>query len=142
MTRVVSVHAKTALLGIWLGFVVSQIGYSDYGELTRMLTFADPRMMLAFAGGLALSIASFQALRLLGRVPRVTRRIHKGSIPGGVLFGAGWAIAGACPAVPLIQLGEGKLAALATCAGVAAGMVLFGWVQRRFLRWDVGSCLQ
>jgi uncharacterized protein len=142
MSRAVAVHAKTALLGVWLGFVVSQIGFSDYGALTRMLTFAELRMMLAFAGGLALSIAGFLVLRSLGRGPRFARRIHKGSIPGGVLFGAGWAVAGACPAVPLIQLGEGKLAALSTCAGIVLGMVLFGWVQRRFLRWDIGSCLE
>jgi hypothetical protein len=142
MTRRAAVHGKSALLGLWLGFVVSQIGYADYGALTGMLTLEDARMILAFAGGLALSVAGFQVLRLLGSGPRFTRPVHRGSILGGLLFGAGWAIAGACPAVPLVQLGEGKIAALSTCAGMVLGVVLHRWVQRRFLRWDVGSCLE
>ena len=61
-------------------------------------------------------------------------------VPGGVLFGIGWALCGACPSVPWVQLGEGKLASLATLAGVFAGTILYRTVHARFFRWDRGSC--
>ena len=43
----------------------------------------------------------------------------------GVLFGLGWALTGGCPAAPLVQLGEGKLAALATMVGIAVGTTVY-----------------
>ena len=59
---------------------------------------------------------------------------------GGMLFGLGWALAGACPSIPLVQLVEGKVLALFTLAGIVAGVLVFRFVQRRYPRWDVGSC--
>ena len=57
-----------------------------------------------------------------------------------MLFGLGWALAGGCPSIPLVQLGEGKVLALFTVTGIVAGVLVFRFVQRRYLRWDVGSC--
>ena len=141
MRRPVTRYALTALVGTWLGFVVSQIGFSDYDELHRMFVFADLRMFFAFGGALALAVAGFFALGAVNRKPVISRRVHRGSIPGGILFGLGWALAGACPAVPLIQLGEGKLPALASVAGIVIGMLVFRWFNRRFFKYDPGSCL-
>ena len=42
-------------------------------------------------------------------------------VAGAALFGAGWALTGACPASAMAQLGEGKLAAIFTVAGILVG---------------------
>jgi uncharacterized membrane protein YedE/YeeE len=120
------------------GFALSRIGFSNYDELHKMFVFADWRMFFTFAGGLVLATVLFKVL-FRGRF-QVSRPIHKGSILGGVLFGTGWALAGGCPSVPLVQLGEGKVAALFTIGGIVSGMLLFRWMQNRYLHWDVGSC--
>ena len=126
------------LFGVVFGFALSRIGFSDYNELHKMFVFADWRMFFTFAGGLALATLLFQVV-FHGRF-RLSRPIHKGSILGGVLFGIGWALAGGCPSIPLVQLGEGKFVALFTVGGIVVGMLLFRWLQARYLRWDVGSC--
>ncbi len=96
--------AGNAVFGLLLGFTVANIGFGDFGELNRMFTFQDLRMFLAFAGGVALAAAGFLVLR----APRPARTpLHRGLIPGGVLFGAGWAISGGCPAIPIIQAASG-----------------------------------
>jgi uncharacterized membrane protein YedE/YeeE len=59
-----------------------------------------------------------------------------------MLIVGGWALSGGCPAIPMVQLGEGKLPALATVAGIFLGMLVYGVVQRRYLHWDTGSCLR
>ena len=59
---------------------------------------------------------------------------------GGVLFGVGWALSGACPGIILVQVGEGKLGALVTLAGVFLGNALYAAVHQRYFRFSVGSC--
>lgn len=131
-------YAWMMVFGLLLGFSLSRMGFSNYDELHKMFTFADWRLFLTFACGLVLATIGFQIL--LRRRLKVHRPLHKGSILGGMLFGAGWVLCGGCPSIPLVQLGEGRLPALATIAGIMAGTALFGYVQRRWLHWDTGSC--
>ncbi|MCB9381647.1 MAG: YeeE/YedE family protein, partial [Acidimicrobiaceae bacterium] len=132
-----ALHAKVAVLGALFGFTVSMVGFADFGELNAMFTFQDTRMLLAFAGGVAVAALGF----LLLDPKRPTRtRIHKGVVPGAVLFGAGWAVSGGCPAIPLVQLGAGYLPAIVTLAGVASGMVAYRHLNARYLHIDAGSC--
>ena len=130
------VLAATVVAGLAFGFTIAQIGFGDFGELNRMFTFQDLRMLLSFAGGVALIALAFLVLR----VRRRPGRIHPGVVPGAVLFGAGWAITGGCPAIPLVQVATGYLPALITIAGVDVGIRLCRWANARFLQLDRGSC--
>jgi len=129
---------RVALLGAALGFGLSRIGFSDWGEVHRMFRFADLRLFLTFVGGVALTMAGFW---VAARGMRLTPRpMHRGIVPGGVLFGVGWALCGACPSIMLVQLGEGQLPAVVTLVGVVAGTALYPRVHRAFFRWDPGTC--
>lgn len=115
-------------LGACLGFALSRIGFTSYAELHRMFVFADLRMFLVFMGGVALTGAGLVVTRrwsALGRTP-----VQRGTVAGGVLFGVGWAVAGACPGVVFAQLGEGKLWSGLTLAGVVVGTLLARVVAR------------
>jgi uncharacterized membrane protein YedE/YeeE len=61
-------------------------------------------------------------------------------IVGGILFGVGWVLCGACPGAALAQLGEGKLFSVFTVAGMTVGSLVFGPINQRVLKWDVGAC--
>lgn len=131
-------YAVTALFGLLMGFGLSRIGFSDFGEVHRMLTFQDFRMLLAFAGAVALIAFGLRLINKRTAFP--PRSLHKGTIAGGVLFGIGWALTGACPAIAVVQLGEGRLPALFTLAGIVIGTWAYPKVHERFFRWDPGSC--
>ncbi|WNZ12090.1 YeeE/YedE thiosulfate transporter family protein [Streptomyces sp. 11x1] len=124
------------LTGLALGFTVTRIGFGDYAELNRMLTFQDSRMLLAVFGAIVIIASVFALLR----VRRGAGRLHAGVVPGAVLFGIGWAISGGCPAIPLIQVASGYLPALVTIAGIVVGVRLCRWGSGRFFRVDRGSC--
>lgn len=124
--------------GILLGFSLSRIGFSSYDELHKMFVFADWRMFFTFAGALMLTMLMFQVV--FRRRFQVARPIHRGTLVGGVLFGLGWALAGGCPSIPLVQLGEGRVMALFTIAGIVTGVLAFRFAQRNYLHWDTGSC--
>jgi hypothetical protein len=140
-------HALLAALGISLGFVISSAGLTDWGELHRMFTFgardggptlANLRLVIAFGGAVALAVAGFQALARRDVLP--AKPLRPGTVPGALLFGAGWAIAGACPGATLVQVGEGKLAALASLGGILAGAWIHDRLRKRF-HWARHSCI-
>jgi uncharacterized membrane protein YedE/YeeE len=126
----------TVIGGLALGFTVARIGFADFGELNKMFTFQDLRMLLSFAGGVAIIAVVFMILR----VKRTAGRIHPGVVPGAVLFGTGWAISGGCPAIPLVQVATGYVPAIFTIAGIVVGVRLCRWANGRYLHLDRGSC--
>ena len=135
--------AGAGALGLALGFALSRIGFSSWDEVHRMFTFADPRMLLAFLLAVALLVPTWQLIRRLSRrEPEWGKReIHRGTLAGGLLFGTGWALTGACPSIALVQLGEGQLAAAWTLVGIIAGNALYSVVHERYFRWSAKSCL-
>ena len=72
--------------------------------------------------------------------PLPKRRLHVGTVVGGVLFGIGWAVSGACPGAAFAQLGQGKLWALATLAGIVIGTVGYQQLNARFFHVQKDSC--
>ena len=116
---------RSAVPGLLLGFVVGRLGFTDYGELHRMLTFSDLRLFSAFLLAVNLLVMVFMTIGKGLVLPRGT--FHRGLIPGAVLFGVGWALTGACPGVALVEVGQGSLPALASLAGIGVGIGLRQW---------------
>ena len=123
--------------GIGLGFTLSMVGFTRFEEVHAMFTFTDLRLFMVFVFGVVLTGLGFLGTRQRG-LPR--KHLHRGTLPGAVLFGIGWALCGACPGVVLAQLGEGQAHALVIALGVGSGTVLYRHVHGRYLRWDTGSC--
>ncbi|HET6347379.1 MAG TPA: YeeE/YedE thiosulfate transporter family protein, partial [Myxococcota bacterium] len=96
------------------------------------------RLLFTFMGGVAVAMLGTALLRRRVAVPR--RAVHPGSAIGGLLFGVGWVLTGACPSAVGIQLGAGRLPALATLAGVVLGIWIYPRLHARFFRWDAASC--
>ncbi len=125
-------------LGALLGFVISSIGFGSYDELFAMFTFASLRMFLAFAGAVAISVVSYRVLAKSRPLPK--RRMHVGVVVGGLLFGAGWFLCGACPGIAFAQVGQGKLWALVTLAGVVVGTLAYKSANARLFKIGGDSC--
>ena len=136
--RIGSCHLLTGGLGLLMGVGLSRIGFSDFGEVHRMFTFADLRLTLTFASAVVLIAVAFAFLD--GPRQHAPRRIHPGSIAGGLMFGGGWALCGACPAIVWVQLGEGQLLAGVTLAGILLGTVVYPRIHARFFGWPGESC--
>lgn len=131
-------HALAAPFGLLLGSTLSGLGFSNFGEVNRMLTLADLRLTLAFMLGVVLSLGGF--LLLDRSQVGVQRPLHRGIVPGSLLFGVGWALTGTCPGVVLVQIGEGYLPALVTLTGMLLGMVLYKPMHARYFNWPTDSC--
>ena len=130
----------TLLLGAYLGFVLSRIGFGSWDEVHGMFVFSSLRLLLTFMSGVVLLAFTWVATNRWLQPDFAARPIHPGTLAGGAIFGVGWALSGACPAIALVQLGDGQLAALWTLLGIFAGNWLYGVVHARFFRWTPGMC--
>lgn len=87
---------RLLLYGTAFGFLLSRVGATDPDLILDMFLLRD--------------------LHLVG---------DAGNLWGGLLFGTGWALTGTCPGTALAQVGEGQLLALATVAGLLAGVAAY-----------------
>ncbi|HCA08351.1 DUF6691 family protein [Chryseobacterium sp.] len=56
-----------------------------------------------------------------------SKKFNKGQIYGGLIFGFGWAITGACPGPLFAQIGTGALAVSVTLLSAVAGTWVYGY---------------
>jgi len=54
------------------------------------------------------------------------KKFHKGQVYGGLVFGFGWAITGACPGPLFAQIGTGATVIIVTLLSAIAGTWLYG----------------
>ena len=59
------------------------------------------------------------------------KKFNKGQIYGGLLFGFGWAITGACPGPLYAQIGTGATVIIITLLSAVAGTWLYGKVREK-----------
>jgi uncharacterized membrane protein YedE/YeeE len=131
-------HLRYGFFGVFMGFVIARIGFADYGEVHRLFTLVDLRMLIGFAGAVLIAMIGFL---ILARGHNLQEKfLHKGTIPGGMMFGTGWAITGSCPSIALVQLGAGYLPSIVTMVGILIGAWTYKMMNGRVFYIDSGAC--
>lgn len=59
------------------------------------------------------------------------KKFNKGQIYGGLLFGLGWAVTGACPGPLFAQVGTGATVTIITLLSAIAGTWFYGWIREK-----------
>jgi len=60
-----------------------------------------------------------------------TKTFNKGQIIGGLMFGLGWALTGACPGPLFAQIGSGATAIAVTLLSAIAGTWVYGYFREK-----------
>lgn len=119
-------------LGALFGFVLSRSGAADYDFIQGMFLFTNFQLYGIIGSAVVITAPALFLLKRYGKTltgqPLVIelKPGHRGNVAGGLLFGAGWSITGMCPGPILVNVGEGKVYALAALAGALVGAALFG----------------
>jgi uncharacterized membrane protein YedE/YeeE len=127
-------------LGIVFGFILSRSGAADYNFIQGMFLFENFQLYGIIGTAAALTAPGVWLIKrrgrtLLGRRLEIELKpLHRGNVAGGVLFGIGWSLAGMCPGPILVNIGEGKVYALAALAGALTGAGAFGALYERLQR--------
>jgi hypothetical protein len=121
-------------LGTIFGLVLSRSGAADYNFIQGMFLLERVQLYGIIGSAVALTAPGLWLIKRHGRtlanrpIEIELKPLNRGNVIGGLLFGVGWSIAGMCPGPILVNIGEGKVYALAALAGALAGAAIFGWV--------------
>lgn len=123
--------------GIAFGFILSRAGATTYDYYANLFLFQDLQLLwvIMTAGAIgAVGIFLFKAMKARSLFDKKPidfqgKKYIKTLIPGSLIFGLGWGLAGACPGTVLAMLGEGKLGAIFTIGGILLGTYLYGLQQ-------------
>jgi hypothetical protein len=123
---------KFFIFGLLFGVVLTQSEVISWFRIQSMFRLEDPHIYLVIGSAVIVSglsvwlIRKVQARTLEGeKVDIPTKTFHKGYIFGGLLFGMGWAITGACPGPIFAQIGSGAFPALMTLIGAILGTYVY-----------------
>ena len=121
-----------------LGIIVS--GMVDPAKVLAFLDIAgdwDPSLAFVMGGAIPVAAAGFMLARRRQRPVCDDRFVEPSKsgidgrlVLGAVLFGAGWGLAGYCPAPALVASVSGQTGTLVFVAAMLAGMVVFDLYQR------------
>lgn len=126
------------ILGTTFGFILTKSEVISWIRIQKMFRFEEPYMYLIIGTAVIVGIISIQILKKFG-IKSLTKEeldysgkvLNKGTVIGGILFGVGWAITGACPGPIFAQIGSGEYAAISTLVGALSGSYLFNLVKSK-----------
>ena len=119
-------------VGAAFGFVLSRSGAADYDFIQAMFLFESFQLYGIIGTAVALTAPGLWLIQRYGRtavgrpIEIELKTLNRGTIAGGLLFGVGWSLAGMCPGPIFVNVGEGKVYALAALAGALTGAGVFG----------------
>ncbi len=126
------------LLGITFGFILTKSEVISWFRIQKMFQFEEPYMYLIIGTAVIVGSISVIILKKFGiksvakeKLDFSGKTLNKGTILGGIIFGIGWAITGACPGPIFAQIGSGEYAAISTFVGSLTGSLLFNLIKEK-----------
>ena len=128
------------LLGICFGIVLTQSELISWFRFQEMFRFQSPRMYLIMGSAVTTAAISVALIKRFG-MKTVTgepiaippKELGRGIrfIAGGIIFGVGWALAGACPGPLFALVGNGITVMLAAIASALLGTWIYGMLRSK-----------
>ena len=122
------------LVGVYFGIVLTKSEVVRWQRVHDMFLFKEPHMYLIISVGIVVAMIAMLIIKKVNAktiegvpIKYDPKPFHPGVIIGGTLFGAGWAITGACPGPIYAQIGAGAWMALFTLAGAMIGMYAYAF---------------
>ena len=132
------------LVGLLFGVGLLLSGMTDPGKVLGFLDLFgawDPSLALVMGGAIAVGVVAFAVAKkrttsFLGGALRLpsAQQIDKRLLVGGLMFGAGWGLAGFCPGPALVSMAAGQTKAAFFVVFMLVGMVIFEIIDRRAQR--------
>ena len=121
--------------GALFGYFLSKARATDYDTIIDMFRFKEFQLYGVIITAIVVIALGFFLMKRYGISTYSGQPLDMKPLDwdpnrliGAFILGTGWAIAGTCPGTSLAQIGEGKLVAFFTVAGILLGV----WAYRKF----------
>jgi uncharacterized membrane protein YedE/YeeE len=121
-------NLKYLIVGIVFGLALTKGEAISWYRIQEMFHFESFHMYGIFMTAVPIGAISILLIRKFNIhtihgevVEKITKPYHHGVIIGGLIFGFGWALTGACPGPLYAQIGAGYTVTIITFASALAG---------------------
>ena len=132
-------HLKFLVLGTIFGFVLVKAEVISWFRIQEMFRFQSFHMYGIIGSAIAIGIVSIFIIKYFNLrdvqgspieiAPKDPRQLYRLTI-GGILFGFGWALTGACPGPMFALLGSGLTVFLVVLLSALVGTYVYGMLRK------------
>lgn len=129
-------NLKYLLTGIFFGIVLVKAEVISWFRIQEMFRLQSFHMFGVIGSAVLVGMISVWLIKKFKirtiyhePIEFVTKKFNKGNIYGGLIFGFGWALTGACPGPLFAQIGSGATVVIITLLSAIAGTWVYGKVR-------------
>ena len=126
-------NLKFLVLGILFGFILTKGEVISWFRIQEMFRFQSFHMYGVICSAIVVGMISiliikkFKIKTFSGEEIKIDpKEFTKGNVIGGLLFGLGWAMTGACPGPLYALIGSGSLIVIAVLLSAVFGAYIYG----------------
>ncbi|MEO7524531.1 MAG: DUF6691 family protein [Ferruginibacter sp.] len=131
-------YIKYLVAGIIFGIILVKSEVISWFRIQEMFRLQSFHMYGVIGSAVITGIISVQLIKRFNiktlsgeKIELPQKRFNKGQIYGGLLFGFGWALTGACPGPMYAQIGTGALVVIVALLSAVAGTWVYGLVREK-----------
>jgi uncharacterized membrane protein YedE/YeeE len=129
-------NLKYLIVGIFFGIVFVKAEIISWFRIQEMFHLESFHMYGVIGCAVAVGLISVQLIKKFNiktldgeKIEIQPKTFNKGQIYGGLMFGFGWAITGACPGPLFAQIGTGATVIVVTLVSAIAGTWVYGLIK-------------
>jgi uncharacterized membrane protein YedE/YeeE len=134
--------AKYLLLGVFFGIILTKAQIISWFRIFEMFRFDSFHMYGVIGSAVVLGAlfvglskrSNWKSIEGTGFNVNVYAKGWKNYLFGGIIFGLGWAMTGACPGPLFMLVGKGHLLVLVALGSALLGTLVYGIVSKKLPR--------
>jgi uncharacterized protein len=131
-------NLKYLVVGVLFGIVFVKAEIISWYRIQEMFRFQSFHMYGVIGSAVAVGMLSIWLIKKLDirtiygeKIYFHPKKFNKGQVYGGLLFGLGWAMTGACPGPLFAQIGTGATVIIITLLSAIAGTWCYGYLREK-----------
>lgn len=131
-------NLKYLAAGIWFGILLVKAEVVSWFRIQEMFRLQSFHMYGVIGSAVVVGMISIWLIKKLKAktiygepIVLYPKKFNKGQVYGGLLFGMGWAITGACPGPLFALIGSGATVIIVTLLSAVAGTWVYGLIREQ-----------
>ena len=131
-------YLKYLIMGLLFGIILVKAEVISWYRIQEMFRLQSFHMFGVIGSAIVTGVLSvflikkFNIKTISGeKIDLPAKKFNKGQIYGGLIFGFGWAITGACPGPLFAQIGSGFSVIIITLLSAIAGTWVYGFLREK-----------
>lgn len=129
---------KYLIVGVLFGIIFVKAEIISWFRIQEMFRLDSFHMYGVIGSAIVVGMISIQVIKRLNiktlsgeKVVLKDKVFNRGQIYGGLIFGLGWALTGACPGPLFAQIGSGFMAVIVTLLSAIVGTWTYGYFREK-----------